>query len=71
MANYNKPKKAISSWELHCKGNGRKLELGEVRRHREDSKKIREIGKRGKRENWGKLSTQVQDDSRPLPLFTA
>jgi len=51
MANYSKNKKIVFLQELHCKGNRRKLELREVRRCRRDSKKAREVGKRGRRED--------------------
>jgi len=51
IANYNKNRKDESLQGLHCNGNTRKLELEEVRRYRKDSRKDREVEKRGRREN--------------------
>jgi len=51
MANYSRNKKTVFLRELHCKGNRRKMELGEVRKYRRNSRKVRKVGKRGKRED--------------------
>ena len=51
MANYRKNREDKFLWELYCKYNGKKLELRRARRYKRDSREIREVEKRGRKED--------------------